>query len=402
MSEVSLHPLNRLTTLTNRDDQALVVVGSGQGSTADATETRTALGLGDSATQDAADLPVSTATQAALDEKRDLVVITDEDSHTIVTGAHYRMAGDNTGLGHELNSDSTGNPFVITIDTRDMSVDDVSLKAETGGATVFIFAAGVRGVWRVVGNHGLSSTAPPTIESITRIDSKYDVTANVITGSPAVDHGWWGRRYSAPSLPYLSLPSGSTVQYYEGLWFEIKGGFETSEYVYDESDASSYSDVFDTSGSWVRLTLKNGNWVISWPGVEPAQVVTVDWAQTIYGEKTFVDAILNDPLLEGYTEATSDLGSSGTSKTISISAATSLKCTLTGNCTFTMPTAVNGKSFTLRLHTGTGGFIGTFVGVRWPGGVTPVITTTANRMDLVSFVSDGTRWYGSILQDFTP
>jgi hypothetical protein len=30
------------------------------------------------------------------------------------------------------------------------------------------------------------------------------------------------------------------------------------------------------------------------------------------------------------------------------------------------------------------------------------VTSTAGRMDILSFVSDGTNWYGSFTQNFTP
>jgi hypothetical protein len=67
-----------------------------------------------------------------------------------------------------------------------------------------------------------------------------------------------------------------------------------------------------------------------------------------------------------------------------------------------MPTATAGKSFTLLLNTGAGSLTGTFTGVKWSGGTAPTITTTASRLDVLSFVADGTNWYGSALQNFTP
>ena len=36
---------------------------------------------------------------------------------------------------------------------------------------------------------------------------------------------------------------------------------------------------------------------------------------------------------------------------------------------------------------------------KWPAGVAPTLTTTANARDLFSFVSDGTNLYGSFLPD---
>lgn len=106
--------------------------------------------------------------------------------------------------------------------------------------------------------------------------------------------------------------------------------------------------------------------------------------------------------LVGYTETPFDAGNSGTAKTIDLANGTFQKLTATGNATITMPTAVNGKSFTLRYYTGAGSFSATFTGVKWPSGTVPTLTTTAARMDVFTFISDGTNWYGAASQDFTP
>jgi hypothetical protein len=101
------------------------------------------------------------------------------------------------------------------------------------------------------------------------------------------------------------------------------------------------------------------------------------------------------------TESVFDIGNSGTAQTLTLANGTFQRVTLTGNCTFTMPSAVAGQSFILQVRTGAGGFTGTFTGVRWSGGVAPIVTTTASRMDIVSFLSDGTNWYGSLNPNFT-
>ncbi|NDC95950.1 hypothetical protein EB077_11645, partial [bacterium] len=96
-----------------------------------------------------------------------------------------------------------------------------------------------------------------------------------------------------------------------------------------------------------------------------------------------------------FTESVVVIGNSSTAKTISLTNGTIQTCTLTGNCTFTMPTAIAGKSFTLFLSSGSGSFTASFTGVKWSGGTAPTITTTANKIDILSFISDGTFWYGS-------
>lgn len=102
----------------------------------------------------------------------------------------------------------------------------------------------------------------------------------------------------------------------------------------------------------------------------------------------------------GYTEAVVSIGSSGTAQTLSIASGTLLTVTMTGNCTFTMPSVTAGRSFYMIINTGAGSFTGTFTSVKWPGNTAPVLTTTANRWDIATFVSDGTYWYGNIAQAY--
>ena len=101
-----------------------------------------------------------------------------------------------------------------------------------------------------------------------------------------------------------------------------------------------------------------------------------------------------------YIEGVVAIGSSGTAKTIALTNGTVQTVTLTGNCTFTMPTAVAGKSFTVILSTGAGSFTATFTSVKWPANTAPTITTTASRWDILSFISDGTNWYGNYAQAY--
>ena len=118
--------------------------------------------------------------------------------------------------------------------------------------------------------------------------------------------------------------------------------------------------------------------------------VTIDTAQSLN-------------LSGAYTEAVVAIGNSGTTKTLSLTSGTFQTVTLTGNCTFTMPTATAGKSFILILvQDGTGGRTAVFTSVEWPSGTAPTISTTATTgRDIITFLSDGTYWYGAAVQNFS-
>jgi len=101
-----------------------------------------------------------------------------------------------------------------------------------------------------------------------------------------------------------------------------------------------------------------------------------------------------------YTESQVNIGNSSTTQTISLSNGTVQTVTLTGNCTFTMPSVGSGKSFLVMIKSGAGNFTGTFTNVKFPANTAPTITTTASRMDIIAFSSDGTNWYGTASQNY--
>jgi hypothetical protein len=119
--------------------------------------------------------------------------------------------------------------------------------------------------------------------------------------------------------------------------------------------------------------------------------------------ETLTNKTITNPTITNYVESVVAIGDTGTSKTISLTNGTVQTATLTGNCTFTMPTVTAGKSFILLLRQdATGNRTATFTGVKFNSAGAPTITATANRLDILTFVADGTNWYGSISQGYTP
>jgi hypothetical protein len=112
---------------------------------------------------------------------------------------------------------------------------------------------------------------------------------------------------------------------------------------------------------------------------------------------------LTNPTVTNYTESPQAVGTVGSASTLSLTTGTVLTATLTAStpCTFTMPTATAGKSFILILtQASTGMTTATFTGVKWPGGTAPTITATASAVDIISFVANGSVWYGNAAQAF--
>jgi hypothetical protein len=111
---------------------------------------------------------------------------------------------------------------------------------------------------------------------------------------------------------------------------------------------------------------------------------------------------LVNPTVTNYTETPYSANTS-TAITVDLANGTVQVLTLTGSPTITMPTAVAGKSFIIYLKTGAGGYSVTWTTVKWPSATAPTITATASKMDIYSFFSDGTNWYGcTVGQNYTP
>lgn len=98
-----------------------------------------------------------------------------------------------------------------------------------------------------------------------------------------------------------------------------------------------------------------------------------------------------------------DNGNSSTADTIDWTAGNKQKSTLTGNCTFTFTAPSGPCSLILKLvQDATGSRTVTWpTAVHWPGGTAPTLTTTANKVDIISFYFDGSVYYGNYSLNFT-
>lgn len=134
---------------------------------------------------------------------------------------------------------------------------------------------------------------------------------------------------------------------------------------------------------------------------------TASWGSagdvTLTGTQTLTNKTIEaGTFTNGYTEETYT-ANSGTGITLDLANGSFQIITLTGSPTITMPTAVAGKSFILLLKSGSGSYTVTWSTVAWPGGTAPTLTSTASKMDILSFFSDGSKWYGTTVGlNYTP
>jgi len=166
-----------------------------------------------------------------------------------------------------------------------------------------------------------------------------------------------------------------------------------------------------TSGTYPSFTITNSA-PMAYPGSGIPNSTGSAWgtSYTTSGSGTVValaaSPTLNNPTVTNYVESVVAIGTVTTTNTIALTNGTVQTATLTAStaCTFTMPTATAGKSFILLLKQAatTGLGTATFTSVKWGTAGAPTITATAGKMDILTFVADGTNWYGSIVQGYTP
>lgn len=160
--------------------------------------------------------------------------------------------------------------------------------------------------------------------------------------------------------------------------------------------ANNAASTLTISGNFASTFVVSGAYSYTFPAASDTLV-------NLGSTQTLTSKTLTNPSINNYTEGVVAIGNSGTTQTISLTNGTVQTVTLTGNCTFTMPTATAGKSFILMIvQDSTGGRTATFTSVKWPSGTAPTITTTASTgFDIISFISNGTNWYGSAIQNFS-
>jgi hypothetical protein len=252
-------------------------------------------------------------------------------------------------------------------------------------------------------------------------------TASNVTGTVAIANGGTGQTTASTAFNALSpitsvgdLIIGSGVNNATRLGIGANGYVLTSNGT-TASWAASTGGVTSFSGGSTGLTpntattgaislagtlaVANGGTGITSFGTGVATAL----GQNVSGSGSIVlgtSPTVNNPTVTNYVESVVVIGTVTSSNTISLTNGTVQTATLTAStaCTFTMPTATAGKSFVLLLKqaASTGNGTATFSLVKWGSAGAPTITATAGRMDILTFFADGTNWYGSITQGYTP
>jgi len=182
---------------------------------------------------------------------------------------------------------------------------------------------------------------------------------------------------------YPLVLNGTTIQELQSG--DVLNGYVTPSSTDTLTNKTLTSPVINTPTGIVKGDVGLGN-------VDNTSDATKNSASVTLTNKTIEAGVFNN----GYTEETVTANTS-TAYTIDLANGSLQILTLTGNCTFTFPTATAGKGFTLLLlQDATGSRTATWpASVKWPAGTAPTITATASKGDKFVFVGDGTYWWGS-------
>ena len=181
----------------------------------------------------------------------------------------------------------------------------------------------------------------------------------------------------------------------------VAGGMVTGQVALVEYDGTRFQ-LLDPN-AFTDLLISGA---LTYGGVTLTNAVTGTGKMVLDTTPTIATPVLTNPTVTNYVESVVAIGTVTSSSTLSLTNGTVQTATLTAStaCTFTMPTATAGKSFVLLLKqaASTGNGTATFTGVKFGSAGAPTVTATAGKMDIFTFIADGTNWYGSAAQGYTP
>jgi hypothetical protein len=194
-------------------------------------------------------------------------------------------------------------------------------------------------------------------------------------------------------------------------------GNSSLAYILANNDQGTAGQLLISGGGATNISWSSFNTLLNYSTIAVSNTITFNNTSTYNGTATynstvtFANAVtfsntisvaninstyISNTTFNNYKEQTVSNTSFGASYTVDLTKGSLHLLTLTSSTTIYMPTAAEGKSFTLIISTGSGEYVVSWNGVTFSDGAVPVNTTASNKKDVFSFISDGTNWYGFI------
>ena len=227
-------------------------------------------------------------------------------------------------------------------------------------------------------------------------------TTTVTSGTPVVltNTSTYNQFFTGSTAQTITLPVTSTLA--TGWTFHIINN-STGNLTVNSSGGNLVSTVLPGTSLQVVCILTSGTTAASWDFELAGFTTPTGTGNVVLATSPTITTPTITNYIETYYSATV-----GASTTINLDNGTFQSLTLTSATalTVTMPTpgSNQGKSFILIIRQPSSGTAttATFTSVKWPASTAPTITATLSRADIISFFCDGTNWYGSAVQNYTP
>jgi hypothetical protein len=170
-----------------------------------------------------------------------------------------------------------------------------------------------------------------------------------------------------------------------------------------DTNGNASISIVATASAVNSLQITNAITGTAGPLIKPVGETNVDLRVGGLGTgKVAMQSSVNFGAFTAYFTET-DNGNSGTADTIDWTLSNKQRSTLTGNVTFTFTAPPGPCSLVLKLiQDATGTRTVTWPAtVHWSGGTAPTLTTTAAKVDIVTFYYDGTTYFGNSSLNYT-
>lgn len=315
-----------------------------------------------------------------------------------------------TGLTTALTKDGQSTPTAnITMGTYKIT----NLGAATAGTDAVRFSqiqAGTEKLLAVTGTNTIIGSATPALTAYTAGNAFTFVVAGSNTSAVTLNVDGLGAkaitRDGTTALVSGDMVTGEVVLVvYDGTQFQVLNGNSFTNL--NVSGTLSVTGVATLTAQPILSSLTASSAVATDASKGLVSVTNTGTGSNVLATSAAMTTpTITNPTVTNYVESVVAIGTVTTTNTIVLTSGTVQTATLTAStaCTFTMPTATAGKSFVLLLKqaASTGNGTATFTSVKFGTAGAPTITAAAGKMDILTFIADGTNWYGSIAQGYTP